>query len=158
MTNYSPKSFNRNFCEIKRSKNRIIITMGPNTKLTSVRNLISNNSKKIKEMQKKIREDIKIKKTKRLREKSIVNKLRDEEIFKLSKLTKKEIYSLLTHEGDKAPTNYKDILIARYINRNYYQPYKLFGEIIHPKQITSDNVRKIIQRQKDLILNKNKKL
>jgi DNA mismatch repair ATPase MutS len=91
MKNLRKNSVDRKYCDIRRERNRIIIKIGPNTTLTHLRNIIKESTRSIKKIQQKIREDLKIKETKRERKRHFVNQVLYEEIYQLNKLSKKEL-------------------------------------------------------------------
>jgi DNA mismatch repair ATPase MutS len=154
MKNLRKNSVDRKYCDIRRERNRIIIKIGPNTTLTHLRNIIKESTRSIKKIQQKIREDLKIKETKRERKRHFVNQVLYEEIYQLNKLSKKELSNILQKYGVDLFSNQKDIIIADIINQRYNQPQIIFGDKIDSKQISCDNVRKIVSRQKRLMKDK----
>jgi hypothetical protein len=119
-----------------------------------LRNIIKESTRSIKKIQQKIREDLKIKETKRERKRHFVNQVLYEEIYQLNKLSKKELSNILQKYGVDLFSNQKDIIIADIINQRYNQPQIIFGDKIDSKQISCDNVRKIVSRQKRLMKDK----
>ena len=65
MKKISNDLIDRSYCEIKKENNKIIIKIGPNTTLTSLRNAIKENARNIEKFQEIIRKDIGIKKNKK---------------------------------------------------------------------------------------------
>lgn len=142
----------RKLCTLLRQGNRIVFKIGPNTTLTAFRNFIKTNSLKIKNIQKEIRHETKVKLTERTRDRS--NRWRDWIIFNYSKETISELRKLIKDpEERKLSENikYKAMIIAKIWNQDL-QTTDFLGETIDPEEITDDNVRKIISRQKRLFL------
>lgn len=143
---------NRKLCLLNRQGNRIIIKIGPNTTLTALRDFIKNNSSEIKNIQSDIRNttDTKITKRKRKRDKI----WRDLQVLDYNKKSIKELRALIKDPEERRLAEnqkYKSIIIAKLINQDLKPDYFL-GEKIYQKEITGDNVRKIISRKNMLNL------